>query len=526
MSTIYGVETFLPPPPGYDVDFIHPQRRGDAEIYWVTGVGNVLIALFVGQRLYTKVAFSKGLHLDDGLLILAWTVYIANLFHLFCAAAAKLSLCVYYLRLAMSPLHRRFVSATMSILVGYTLIVLCCIVFSCSPVSKAWQANSAGTCLDRSSLHIAAAVTDTATDFMLLALLVPMVYGLQMPLRRRLTAVGIVAVGLLTIIASLVRCAHLPELLHSEDQTWVMAPSNLWASVEVNLFIICPAMLTLYEFCHEAKRRWTGQRRRLSLESLPMTTSSASTMTRKSTYMTDCSGSPPKKDGHDRNQRKKPHHLFGTAGHHHHHDSEHELSSAIQAIKGKNGSQISIGLCDETELREQQRSASALSMRNGGGIGEVDSEKGILMTTTVTAVADVIYRATAAFDQADAALLDSAMTEDAVMTIGDRARFEGRAAIRADCMAPVSRLDTVHMASNVRVRFHSDADADADANVEYDAATIKKATAVANFQAHHYRAGEGMKPGAQGYVAGGTYVLECVRDARDGGAVEGADLGG
>ncbi|KAK8093461.1 hypothetical protein PG997_000146 [Apiospora hydei] len=137
----------------------------------------------------------------------------------------------------------------------------------------------------------------------------------------------------------------------------------------------------------------------------------------------------------------------------------------------------------------------------------------------MNSVADVIYRATAAFDQADAALLDSAMTEDAVMTIGDRARFEGRAAIHADCLAAVSRLDTVHMASNVRVRFHSDDDIEinTDANVEYDAATVKKATVMANFQAHHYRAGEGMKPGAQGYVAGGTYVLECVRDERDGG---------
>ncbi|KAK8040087.1 hypothetical protein PG993_008498 [Apiospora rasikravindrae] len=382
MPTTSGVETFLSPPPDYDVNFAYPQRRGDVGIYGVTGMGNVLMALFVGQRLYTKLAFSKGLHLDDGLLILAWITsivfqgliaysyssgvagvhaltpgliyqiaYITALFHVFCAAAAKLSLCVYYLNLAPSPIHRRFVSATMSILVSYSFIMLCCMIFSCSPISKAWRPVTDGTCLDRSSLHIAAAIMDTATDIILLSLLVPIVYGLQMPLRRRLTAVGIVAVGLLTIIAALVRSAYLPKLLESEDQTWAMAPSNLWASIEVNLFIICPCMLTLYEFCHEAKRWWTGKRRRLSLESLPMTTSSASTMTLKSTYMTDCSGSPPKDDGRDRNQRKKAR-FFGTAGTH---DDGSELSSAMQGIKGRNGSQISIGLCDETELREQQR---------------------------------------------------------------------------------------------------------------------------------------------------------------------------
>ena len=66
MPSTYGVDTFLPPPPGYNVHFAYPQRRGDVGIYWVTGVGNVLMAFFVGQRLYTKVAYSKGLQLDDG----------------------------------------------------------------------------------------------------------------------------------------------------------------------------------------------------------------------------------------------------------------------------------------------------------------------------------------------------------------------------------------------------------------------------------------------------------------------------
>lgn len=131
------------------------------------------------------------------------------------------------------------------------------------------------------------------------------------------------------------------------------------------------------------------------------------------------------------------------------------------------------------------------------------------------AVADVIYRATSAFDQADAALLDSAVMEDAVLTIGDRQPFAGRAAIRADCWAPVSRLDTVHMASNVRVRFHADADANDRGTANEAGANM--ATVTANFQANHYRAGEGMKPDAVGFTTGGTYVLECVRDDDDQG---------
>ncbi|KAK8135069.1 hypothetical protein PG984_007081 [Apiospora sp. TS-2023a] len=131
------------------------------------------------------------------------------------------------------------------------------------------------------------------------------------------------------------------------------------------------------------------------------------------------------------------------------------------------------------------------------------------------AVADVIFRATASFDQADAALLDSAMMEDAVLTIGDRQHFPNRAAIRAECWGPVSKLDTVHMASNVRVRFHSDANAN-DRNTTNEA-DANMATVTANFQANHYRAGEGMKPDAVGFTTGGTYELQCVRDDEDTG---------
>ncbi|KAK8107027.1 uncharacterized protein PG998_009040 [Apiospora kogelbergensis] len=122
------------------------------------------------------------------------------------------------------------------------------------------------------------------------------------------------------------------------------------------------------------------------------------------------------------------------------------------------------------------------------------------------AVADIINRGTAAFDLGDAALLESAFTEDAAMAISGINRFEGLAAIRADCFTPVSKLDTVHMASNVRVLF-----------ADGDGASAKKATATANFQANHYRAGEGVKPDAVGFTTGGIYTLDCVKDEGDKG---------
>lgn len=141
-------------------------------------------------------------------------------------------------------------------------------------------------------------------------------------------------------------------------------------------------MLTLYEFCHEVKQRSTNQGRRLSLMSLPITnstptlmSSSASIMTMKSTHITTIDGGGGFKA---RGQRRKKFPFFRKSADDTRNSDGSKMSSHLQALKGSNGSRVSIGLCGDADL-EDQRSASALTTR-----GEGDGEKGILMTTTVT----------------------------------------------------------------------------------------------------------------------------------------------
>lgn len=62
-----GVRTYLPAPEGYVVDFDDPQQQFHVTLYAVVGIGNLLALLFMSQRIYTKVALSKGLQLDDGM---------------------------------------------------------------------------------------------------------------------------------------------------------------------------------------------------------------------------------------------------------------------------------------------------------------------------------------------------------------------------------------------------------------------------------------------------------------------------
>ncbi|XXH00399.1 hypothetical protein Hte_006743 [Hypoxylon texense] len=69
-----GVETVMPPPPGWTVNFDHPTRDEDVakEAFWITGFELLIATGFLGQRLYTKLFIVKKLQIDDYLLILAY----------------------------------------------------------------------------------------------------------------------------------------------------------------------------------------------------------------------------------------------------------------------------------------------------------------------------------------------------------------------------------------------------------------------------------------------------------------------
>lgn len=113
------------------------------------------------------------------------------------------------------------------------------------------------------------------------------------------------------------------------------------------------------------------------------------------------------------------------------------------------------------------------------------------------AVGDVIFRIVAAFDEADEVLLASACTGDVILDLDGR-RFEGYNALKDDCWAPVSQLDTTHIVGNLRVLF--------------DKEEKTTATAKATYTANHFRPGEGPNPNAPSFTTGGTYTVNCVRD--------------
>jgi hypothetical protein len=110
------------------------------------------------------------------------------------------------------------------------------------------------------------------------------------------------------------------------------------------------------------------------------------------------------------------------------------------------------------------------------------------------AIADALYRAVLAFDYADEALLLSAITEDISFEMpGSSAK--GIPEIKAAVFDRVSKLDTTHFISNIRVSIES--------------AIAAKVTCSA--MAQHVRPGKGFEPGPNKFTSGGMYLCDVVK---------------
>ncbi|KAJ6088814.1 hypothetical protein N7486_009376 [Penicillium sp. IBT 16267x] len=120
--------------------------------------------------------------------------------------------------------------------------------------------------------------------------------------------------------------------------------------------------------------------------------------------------------------------------------------------------------------------------------------------TTREAITDTLHRAVLPFDTHDKALLESSFLPDAVLDLDGRV-LNGLDEICTQCYDFVSKLDTTHFISNVRI------------NLVEGAST---ASMTASALSQHYRPNTGKTPGATNFMGGSLYYLDVVRDDTDG----------
>lgn len=116
------------------------------------------------------------------------------------------------------------------------------------------------------------------------------------------------------------------------------------------------------------------------------------------------------------------------------------------------------------------------------------------------AIADTLYRCVLGLDTSDPALFDSAFTSTATFSINGKVS-SGLPAIHTDCFDVISKLDTTHFVTNIRINID-------DSGV--------KAAATASSLAQHYSGGKGLEPDQPRLLTGAQYYADLVKDEGSG----------
>ena len=129
-------------------------------------------------------------------------IFVCELLYVLTTAVAKLSIGVYFLRLASKKYQIRIIYTTMLLVLIYSTMYFFFLLFQCSPISFIWSQydNGSGSCLARNTIANVAyghAAMSAVTDWSFGILPVFFVWKMKMTPRTKLSVILILSLGFL-----------------------------------------------------------------------------------------------------------------------------------------------------------------------------------------------------------------------------------------------------------------------------------------------------------------------------------------
>jgi hypothetical protein len=297
MAYVYpdGTVTALEPPAGYVSDFDNPQRQYVTAMYVISVIFTIITLFFVFQRYYVQLTVSKGLQIEDGTLFIGWALgivmtglilrtcvmgwmgthawempieefakfmrafYPMPIVYPLCILFAKLTLLLVYLRLNPARWFKWSIYFTTFFVVGSGISLSLATAFPCQPVAAAYDIFiTEFECIDRPALYKATAITGLISDIFLVIIPIPMVMALKMPRKQKFGLMAMFSVGIVTVFTSAMRLVIVIQQLSSADVAWGAGPTAFWVIIEANLMIICASLTTFRHFWRRTIGTWLG----------------------------------------------------------------------------------------------------------------------------------------------------------------------------------------------------------------------------------------------------------------------------
>ncbi|KAI0469814.1 hypothetical protein GGR56DRAFT_661712 [Xylariaceae sp. FL0804] len=222
---------------------------------WAVVAGLIFNAVSAGLVIATG-AYGSGQHVwavtAEQLVQAAKILFFYTFVLGFCVSFNKLSILLLYSRIFGQNRNWSFRIVYWScmfftITVPFVLVITMCV--ACQPTSFYWTefgGKTTGTCpVDTGTFFWTYGLLNAVFDFLILALPIPSIMQLQMPLKKRIAVCGIMLLGSFVCITSVVRDVYMYRFAHSTDITWLMGEICVWSSIEPSVGIISACLPNL-----------------------------------------------------------------------------------------------------------------------------------------------------------------------------------------------------------------------------------------------------------------------------------------
>ncbi|KAF2110656.1 hypothetical protein BDV96DRAFT_615180 [Lophiotrema nucula] len=215
----------------------------------------VTLVIFTIYLIFQLIAAVRGTgrhrwELDDEdarIALIFW--YLCELLYVLSSCGLKISLGIFYLRVAMQRWQTWVIKLLMvgTVLFGATYFLL--VLLQCIPVSEFWKNHPASSkCIPKAptlGITYALAAVNASADWVFGTLPFFIVWDLQMNLKTKLLVAGILTFAAIGSTGTVVRMKYIHTLTNGPDFLWATTDVAIWSTVEPGIGITATSMATL-----------------------------------------------------------------------------------------------------------------------------------------------------------------------------------------------------------------------------------------------------------------------------------------
>ncbi|CAJ2507044.1 Uu.00g082300.m01.CDS01 [Anthostomella pinea] len=231
----------LEPPDNVVSNFDSPPNRNQL-CFTVVTIGLIISTVFILIRAYARVFCIKKVHIGDGLIFAALSVYLGSNFagsSLMCIRSAIL---LDWIRIFV-PLKTRNAFFWTSHVLLWVIILFygsekVAENLACIPRQSIWDPTVRGRCMDKKLIILATSCLDLVADMIILALPQMVIWKLHLSKSKKLGISLIFAIGILNCVVAIIRIVTSVRYLSAEDSTYDVGTVILAGHAEMVLLFV------------------------------------------------------------------------------------------------------------------------------------------------------------------------------------------------------------------------------------------------------------------------------------------------